>query len=92
MIALNDLSHKEWMDLVYHPDTKRADGMYAYRVSAFLDDNPHPLGSENYYLWKEGWEMGLEQDNSRRLRFARLSCAIMRRDVHGWLPEQKNHV
>jgi len=91
MTALNNLSHKEWMDLVYHPNTKRADGNYAYRVGAFLDENPHTHGSENYYLWKEGWESGLAQDSTARLRFARLSCAIMRRDVYGWLPEQKDH-
>lgn len=91
MTALNDLSHKEWMDLVHHPNTKRADGNYAYRAGAFLDENPHPRGSENYYLWKEGWESGLAQDNTHRLRFARLKVAILRRDLHGWLPEQEDH-
>lgn len=89
MTAINDLSHKEWMDLVYHPNTKRADGNYAYRCCAFLDENPHPFGSDNYYLWKEGWEQGLAQDNTGRLRFSRLVTAIRRREVNGWFPEQE---
>lgn len=89
MTALNDLSHKEWMDLVQHPNTKRADGAYAYKVGATLDDNPHPFRSENYYLWKEGWVRGLSEDMTSRSRLDRLSIAIRRRDLHGWLPEQK---
>ena len=83
------MSSHEWSLLVASPNTKRADGAYAYKVGATLDDNPHPFRSENYYLWKEGWVRGLSEDMTDRSRFARLRTAIRRRDLHGWLPEQE---
>lgn len=57
MTAINDLSHKEWVDLVAHPNTTRADAIVAFCSGEPLDFNPYDKDNPKYQWWEEGYNI-----------------------------------
>ena len=57
MVTLDNLTSKEWADLVAHPNTTRGDAMVAFCAGEPLDFNPYDMSHPKYQWWAEGYEM-----------------------------------
>ena len=49
-------SHK-WEELVRHPNTTRADAMYAFKMGEPLDYNPYEPTNPKHAYWNEGYDL-----------------------------------
>jgi hypothetical protein len=55
--SIDNLNHKEWMDLVMSPDTTRGDAMVAFCAGEPLDFNPYDVGNPKHTYWAEGYDL-----------------------------------
>jgi hypothetical protein len=51
------MSTKEFQDLVHHPNTTKADAMYAFKDGVPLDFNPYDTDNPKHKYWCEGMEL-----------------------------------